>query len=198
MTILPLRLSRSGASGASRFPDPCCEASCPRTVCKLLQNAEGACRPCLHCLACPHRLAVDGDVTRDSDFLEKQGSQNIGQSLRVDDAQGFGQCRMARRRPAYKAEFHLLTPAGSDQEERPPSFRAALTRAIRRSGSGSTTACRLPLLAARVRNLPQNRFQLRFRRLLKSGSLLNQNVRARSISSVRSIDCPGNASPGLQ
>ena len=43
-------------------------------------------------------------------FLEKQGSQNIGQSLRVDDAQGFGQRRMTRRRPAYKAEFRLLTP----------------------------------------------------------------------------------------
>ncbi|MGA7451301.1 MAG: hypothetical protein WBW73_08495, partial [Rhodoplanes sp.] len=36
--------------------------------------------------ACPHRLAVDGDVTRVPAFLEKQGSQNIGQSLRVDDA----------------------------------------------------------------------------------------------------------------
>ena len=61
--------------------------------------------------ACPHRLAVDGDVTRVPAFLEKQGSQNIGQSLRVDDAQGFGQRRMTRRRPAYKAEFRLLTPA---------------------------------------------------------------------------------------
>ncbi|MGZ8325820.1 MAG: DUF4112 domain-containing protein, partial [Rhodoplanes sp.] len=59
--------------------------------------------------ACPHRLAVDGDVTRVPAFLEKQGSQNIGQSLRVDDAQGFGQRRMTR--PAYKAKFRLLTPA---------------------------------------------------------------------------------------
>jgi hypothetical protein len=47
------------------------------------------------------------------------------------------------------------------------------------------------LLAARVRNLPQNRFQLQCRRLLESGSLLNQNTSARSISSIRSMDCPG-------
>ena len=141
--------------------------------------------------ACPHRLAVDGDVTRVPAFLEKQGSQNIGQSLRVDDAQGFGQRRMTRRRPAYKAEFRLLTPA-----QAPPKKKGRLHSAPSTQERYDDQAqdrpqhVVLPLLAARVRNLPQNRFQLQCRGLLESGSLLNQNTRARSISSVRSIDCP--------
>ena len=127
--------------------------------------------------ACPHRLAVDGDVTRVPAFLEKQGSQNIGQSLRVDDAQGFGQRRMTRRRPAYKAEFRLLTPA-----QAPPKKKGRLHSAPSTQERYDDQAqdrpqhVVLPLLAARVRNLPQNRFQLQCRGLLESGSLLNQNA----------------------
>ena len=141
--------------------------------------------------ACPHRLAVDGDVTRVPAFLEKQGSQNIGQSLRVDDAQGFGQRRMTRCRPAYKAKFRLLTPA-----QAPPKKKGRLHSAPSTQQRYDDQAqdrpqhVVLPLLAARVRNLPQNRFQLQCRGPLESGSLLNQNTRPRSISSVRLIDCP--------
>src|SRR5271166_1341360 len=144
--------------------------------------------------ACPHRLAVDGDVTRVPAFLEKQGSQNIGQSLRVDDAQGFGQRRMTRCRPAYKAEFRLLTPA-----QAPPKKKGRLHSAPPTQERYDDQAqdrpqhVVLPLLAARVRNLPQNRFQLQCRGLLESGSLLNQNTRSRSICSVRSIDCPAGS-----
>ena len=122
--------------------------------------------------ACPHRLAVDGDVTRVPASLETQGSQNIGQSLRVDDAQGFGQRRMTRRRPAYKAEFRLLTPA-----QAPPKKKGRLHSAPPTQERYDDQAqdrpqhVVLPLLAARVRNLPQNRFQLQCRGLLESGCL---------------------------
>ena len=98
---------------------------------------------------------------------------------------------MTRRRPAYKAEFRLLTPA-----QAPPKKKGRLHSAPPTQERYDDQAqdrpqhVVLPLLAARVRNLPQNRFQLQCRGLLKSGSLLNQNIRARSICSVRSIDCP--------
>ena len=47
------------------------------------------------------------------------GLQNIGQACASGcSAQGSGQRRMTRRRPAYKAEFRLLTPAQAHQEEK--------------------------------------------------------------------------------
>ena len=44
VTILPLKSSRSRSFSASGISRPLLrEASCPRTVCKLLQNAESTC-----------------------------------------------------------------------------------------------------------------------------------------------------------
>src|SRR5450631_3598858 len=140
----------------------------------------------------PHRLAVDGDMTRFSVILEIQSAEDIGQRSRVDDAKGFGQRRMTRRRSANEAELRLLTPAHTASEKKRRLH--ATPSAQQRYGDQAEDRPQLvilPLLAARVRNLPQNRLQLhRIRppRIRKPYS--NQNVPVSSTSSSHSANRP--------
>jgi hypothetical protein len=69
----------------------------------------------------PHRALAEGRWRYNAPFRLPQNTQDAGdisERSRVDDAQGFSQCRVKRRRSTTEAKVRLLTPCRTASEMR--------------------------------------------------------------------------------
>jgi hypothetical protein len=163
------------------------------------QNAESTCSalPSPSLLArivlplIPSLPKDDGDMMRFSVILETQGAEDIGQRSCLDDAQGFGQRRMTRRRSTNETKLRLLTP-GQTASEKKRRLHAASSAQQRYDDQAQDRLqpVILPLLAARSGTCRKVVFNCIAKASQIRKPYSNQNVPVSSTSSSYSANHP--------